>query len=420
MRSIRSILFAFAMLFIAGIASAQYLVSVNFGPPALPIYEQPPCPGEDFIWMPGYWAWSDVGYYWIPGTWVQPPEPDLYWTPGYWAYNYDDNLYNWYDGYWAPEVGYYGGIDYGYGYPGDGYYGGYWRDRHFYYNQAVNNVTVTNIRYVYVDRVVNTATRENRVSYNGGPGGTTARPSPRQPIVAREQRVPPTPVQQQHIRMAREDRALLASENQGKPPVAATARPAQLNGSGVTVARQAGAPWHPPANRENRGSAPANRPENRDNPRPDNDASPRPNRNPNEAPRREAEPGRTPPDATPDRNEPRANPQPRPEERDRRAEPAPAPRPAPEERERRTEPAPRPAPDQPRTEPEPKREPPQQARPERDEPPRNERANEVRRENPGKPDNAGKPGRPNRPDNKPDNKPDKKSPPPEADDNRPH
>src|SRR5579872_4492377 len=59
---------------------------VDFAPPALPDYNQPPCPGSNFIWMPGYWAWGDGGYYWVPGTWVEAPQTGLYWTPGYWAW----------------------------------------------------------------------------------------------------------------------------------------------------------------------------------------------------------------------------------------------------------------------------------------------------------------------------------------------
>ena len=45
-------------------------------------------------------------------------------------------------------VGFYGGINYGFGYPGDGYYGGQWRGREFYYNRTVNNVNVKNITNV--------------------------------------------------------------------------------------------------------------------------------------------------------------------------------------------------------------------------------------------------------------------------------
>ncbi len=52
----------------------------------------------------------------MPGTWVLPPAVGLLWTPAYWAYS--DGEYVLYDGYWAPEVGFYGGIEYGFGYTG--------------------------------------------------------------------------------------------------------------------------------------------------------------------------------------------------------------------------------------------------------------------------------------------------------------
>ena len=48
---------------------AQIGVSVTIAPPELPVYEQPLCPGDGYIWTPGYWAW-DGEYYWVPGTWV--------------------------------------------------------------------------------------------------------------------------------------------------------------------------------------------------------------------------------------------------------------------------------------------------------------------------------------------------------------
>ena len=39
-------------------AAAQIAVgiSVHVGPPAIPVYVQPPCPTEGFLWTPGYWA----------------------------------------------------------------------------------------------------------------------------------------------------------------------------------------------------------------------------------------------------------------------------------------------------------------------------------------------------------------------------
>jgi hypothetical protein len=43
-------------------------ISVHVGPPALPVYAQPICPGPEYIWTPGYRAWGAEGYYWVPGT----------------------------------------------------------------------------------------------------------------------------------------------------------------------------------------------------------------------------------------------------------------------------------------------------------------------------------------------------------------
>ena len=57
------------------------------------------------------------------------------------------------DGFWAPEVGFYGGIDYGYGYFGHGFEGGRWQGDRFFYNRAVVNVNTVNIRNVYNQNV---------------------------------------------------------------------------------------------------------------------------------------------------------------------------------------------------------------------------------------------------------------------------
>jgi hypothetical protein len=274
-RSIRLLLLTLVMLSASGLSSAQVLISVNFGPPALPVYEQPFCPGDGYIWLPGYWAWSPVGYYWVPGTWALAPEPGLLWTPGYWAF--DDGLYFWHPGYWGPVVGFYGGIPYGYGYPGTGYYGGYWRGRQFYYNQTVNNVNITNVRNVYSATVINNTTTVDRVSYNGGPGGTMVRPTAEQEAAARERHVAPTSVQMQHEHAASTNRAMLASVNQGRPPVAATPKPAEFSGRGVIAASPAGVPYKAPENRAAppRASGPENNLPQRENERRMNPA-PRP------------------------------------------------------------------------------------------------------------------------------------------------
>src|SRR5258706_2805466 len=98
-------------------------ISVRIGPAPLPIYAQPLCPGPGYLWTPGYWAWSDDdGYYWVPGTWVLAPEVGFLWTPGYWGWN--EGLYVWNTGYWGPHIGFYGGINYGFGYGGESLEGG--------------------------------------------------------------------------------------------------------------------------------------------------------------------------------------------------------------------------------------------------------------------------------------------------------
>ena len=210
-------------------------ISINIEPPPLPVYEQPPIPAPGYLWVPGYWAWNEEidDYYWVPGTWILPPEPALLWTPGYWAWN--DGAYVFYDGYWGPEIGFYGGVNYGFGYTGFGYEGGYWRNGAFFYNTSVNNISNTSITNVYNKTVV--VNNTSNVSYNGGAGGTTAKPTAQQLATAQERHLPPTQQQTHHMQTAAKDPALSLTQSQGHPAVAATARPAQFKGPGVVAAR---------------------------------------------------------------------------------------------------------------------------------------------------------------------------------------
>jgi hypothetical protein len=237
-----SLLFALVMLARPLPAPAQLAAAITIAPPALPVYEQPICPGPGYLWAPGYWAWGPDGYYWVPGTWVLAPV-GLLWTPGYWAWG--DGVFVWNAGYWGPEVGFYGGIFYGFGYVGVGYAGGYWNNGAFFYNRSVNNVTnVTNITNVYSKTVVNNVSLDN-VSYNGGAGGTTARPTAVEQAAALARHVAPTAPQIQQEQAASSNHALLASVNHGKPPIAATPKPGVFSGQGVLEAKAA-APYHPP------------------------------------------------------------------------------------------------------------------------------------------------------------------------------
>jgi hypothetical protein len=235
-----AVFFALVMLAAPTPTPAQVSVgiSVSFAPPELPVYEQPICPGDGYIWTPGYWAWDEDAddYYWVPGTWVLAPEVGFLWTPGWWGWG--GSAFIFHEGYWGPHVGFYGGVVYGFGYFGHGYEGGRWDGDHFFYNRAVNNVNVTVIHNVYNKTVVNNYTNVTRVSYNGGNGGINERPTREEESYQHERRVPPVAMQTQHVQAARTNPQLRASYNHGKPPVAATPRPGAFNEHGVAAAKE--------------------------------------------------------------------------------------------------------------------------------------------------------------------------------------
>lgn len=210
-------------------------IGIHVGPPALPIYAQPVCPGLGYLWTPGYWAYGDAGYFWVPGTWVLAPTPGYLWTPGYWGWG--GGAYAWHAGYWGPHVGFYGGIAYGYGYTGTGFYGGHWIGGAYHYNTAVTNVNTTVINNTYNTTVANDNTTVNRTSYNGGTGGVTAQPTAAEQAAANENHLAPTAAQAEHQHAASINRAMLASENHGTPAVAATPKPGAFNGPGVVAAK---------------------------------------------------------------------------------------------------------------------------------------------------------------------------------------
>jgi hypothetical protein len=233
---------------------AQVGVAITIGPPALPVYEQPVCPGDGYMWTPGYWAYDydDSDYYWVPGTWVLAPEVGFLWTPGWWGWG--GAAFVFHEGYWGPHIGFYGGISYGFGYFGVGFVGGRWDGGHFFYNRAVLNVNVTNIHNVYETKVNNIS--ENRVSFNGGNGGITAHPTAAEEAAAHDRHIGPVAAQTQHAQQARNNPQQRASTNQGKPPIAATGKPGEFKGHDVVKASEAGGRYTPPANRGENGSAP--------------------------------------------------------------------------------------------------------------------------------------------------------------------
>jgi hypothetical protein len=223
--SIKTLLLALLVLLVPAGSRAQVAVavgiSVHVAPPAIPVYVQPPCPVEGYLWTPGYWAYGPVGYYWVPGVWVAPPRVGLLWTPGYWGWG--GGIYAWHAGYWGPHVGFYGGVNYGFGFGGVGFVGGEWHGGVFAYNTAVVNVNTTVVHNVYVNRTV-IVNNNVHTSFNGGPGGLTARANASEMAAMHEAHVQATTAQMSNQHFASTNHANFYSENHGRPATPAMSR----------------------------------------------------------------------------------------------------------------------------------------------------------------------------------------------------
>ena len=192
-------------------------------PPALPDYQQPPPPADGYIWTPGYWAWSPAGYYWVPGAWVEPPYANALWTPGYWGFY--GGRYSFYPGHWGLHIGFYGGINYGFGYIGLGYEGGYWHSGHFFYNSVYNHIDTRVVHNVYRYNAGNRARVVSHTSFNGGSHGVQVRPRSSEMAASREPTAPRMSTQVQHARTYSTNRGQLAAQNHGRPATPAISRP---------------------------------------------------------------------------------------------------------------------------------------------------------------------------------------------------
>jgi WXXGXW repeat (2 copies) len=225
-RSLRLLVLAVLVSLVPLSSFAGVFISVGFAPPILPVYDQPPCPEPGLMWAPGYWAYGEDGYYWVPGTWVPAPYEGALWTPPYWGW--DGGLYMFHPGYWGRHVGYYGGVNYGYGYMGIGFVGGMWRGRDFVYNTAVMRVDDRQIHNVYIDRTIverNTIVNDRHVAFSGGPGGIRHDAAPEERFADRDQHMGATSFQQSHVSAAMSDRTSYVSNNGGHPSNLAVQRP---------------------------------------------------------------------------------------------------------------------------------------------------------------------------------------------------
>jgi len=192
----------------------------------LPVYDQPPCPEDGLMWTPGYWAYGPDGYYWVPGAWVPAPYEGALWTPGYWGWS--GGLFVFHEGYWGRHVGYYGGVNYGFGYGGIGFAGGEWRGARFAYNIAVMHVDNRYVHTTFMDRGRvdrSFVARDSHVAFSGGPGGIRHDPAPEERFAEREQHVGATSFQHSHETAAMSDRSFYARNNGGHPATLAVQRP---------------------------------------------------------------------------------------------------------------------------------------------------------------------------------------------------
>ena len=192
-------------------------------PPPLPDYQQPPPPGDGYIWTPGYWAWGPMGYYWVPGAWVEAPYMGALWTPGYWGFY--GGRYLFYPGYWGLHIGFYGGINYGFGYVGFGYEGGYWNSGRFFYNRVYNNIRAGSVHNVYNYRANVHVANGSRASYRGGMGGVQSHPRPSEGAAWHEPTAPRMSTQVQHAQTYQTNRGQLATHNNGRPATPAVRQP---------------------------------------------------------------------------------------------------------------------------------------------------------------------------------------------------
>ncbi len=226
LRASHWVLMALLLLLVPASSFAGVFISVAVAPPVLPVYEQPPCPQPGWMWTPGYWAYGPDGYYWVPGSWVPAPYEGALWTPPYWGWF--GGSYVFHPGYWGRHVGYYGGVNYGFGYMGVGFVGGMWHGHDFVYNTAVVHVNRTVIHNTYIDRTIverNTIVNDRHVAYSGGPGGIRHEANNDERMWTNEHHDAPTRMQEQHFQAARSDRALYVKNNGGHPQNYAVERP---------------------------------------------------------------------------------------------------------------------------------------------------------------------------------------------------
>jgi hypothetical protein len=55
-------------------------------------------PGEDYVWIPGYWERYPDEWEWIAGHWEKPPHKKAHWVNGSWRW--EEGKWHWNPGHW--------------------------------------------------------------------------------------------------------------------------------------------------------------------------------------------------------------------------------------------------------------------------------------------------------------------------------
>ena len=213
----RYFLFLLLLCLVPAVSHAQIAVgvSIRVGPPALPVYTQPPCPVEGYLWTPGYWGYGAAGYYWGSG--------ECGWRCLAWEFcghraigaslaGCMAGMQGTGDRTWASTAVLTTALDMA----GSASWAGIGAVEASF-TTAPCSMWAWVFHNTFVDRtVVNTTVVNNHFSFNGE-GGAMARPTPAEQAVEHENHFQPTPNQVSHENAMAQDRNQLASTNGGHP-----------------------------------------------------------------------------------------------------------------------------------------------------------------------------------------------------------
>jgi hypothetical protein len=80
--------------------TTETVITAPSAPPPLETETIPPPPSNVVFWQPGRWSWNGAMWAWVPGQYVQRPQPQAAWVPGQWIQQANGDGWQWIDGHW--------------------------------------------------------------------------------------------------------------------------------------------------------------------------------------------------------------------------------------------------------------------------------------------------------------------------------